>query len=197
MDAVAPVVVRVGLFFFVRQASQRRQLASERTPLTRFAPLLINLLPSLRSFGAGHHHSWGKTKEGCARRTISRPGWSTLTAKTRQADHLEARLERSRATRPPCFRSFGARHHHSWGRPKRVGSSFLCAMLRSGGSLPLRGLRSLRSLRPLPSSSASSLRDTLLPTGPSPCPCPGVDTPLRGNCRPLRCALVHQGRCIF
>ena len=39
------------------------------------------------------------------------------------------------------------------------------------------GLRSLRSLRPLPSSSASSLRDNLLPKGPSPCPCPGVDTP--------------------
>ena len=39
------------------------------------------------------------------------------------------------------------------------------------------GLRSLRSLRPLPPSSASSLRDNLLPKGPSPCPCPGVDTP--------------------
>ena len=39
------------------------------------------------------------------------------------------------------------------------------------------GLRSLRSLRPLPSSSASSLRDNLLPKGPSPCPCLGVDTP--------------------
>ena len=45
------------------------------------------------------------------------------------------------------------------------------------------GLRSLRSLRPLPSSSASSLRDNLLPKGPSPCPCPGVDTP-SGACPP-------------
>ena len=45
---------------------------------------------------------------------------------------------------------------------------FLYARLRCGGSLPLRGLRSLRSLRPLPSSSASSLRDNLLPTAPLP-----------------------------
>lgn len=47
---------------------------------------------------------------------------------------------------------------------------------RAEGQAP-EGLRSLRSLRPLPSSSASSLRDNLLPKGPSPCPCPGVDTP--------------------
>ena len=52
------------------------------------------------------------------------------------------------------------------------------------------GLRSLRSLRPLPSSSASSLRDNLLPKGPSPCPCPGVDTP-SGAC-PSRPA-PHDG----
>ena len=39
------------------------------------------------------------------------------------------------------------------------------------------GLRSLRSLRTLPLSSASSLRDNLLPTGPSRYPCPRVDTP--------------------
>ena len=39
------------------------------------------------------------------------------------------------------------------------------------------GLRSLRSLRPLPLPSASSLRDNLLSTVPSPYPCPGVDTP--------------------
>ena len=31
-------------------------------------------------------------------------------------------------------------------------------------------------LRPLPSSPASSLRDNLYPTGPSPCPSPRVDT---------------------
>ena len=52
------------------------------------------------------------------------------------------------------------------------------------------GLRSLRSLRPLPSSSASSLRDNLLPKGPSPCPCPGVDTP-SGACPP--CPAPHDG----
>ena len=39
------------------------------------------------------------------------------------------------------------------------------------------GLRSLRSLRPLPSPAASSLRDNLQSTGPSPYMCPGVDTP--------------------
>ena len=49
--------------------------------------------------------------------------------------------------------------------------------------LPLRGLRSLRSLRPLPTSSASSLCDNLLPLGPAPYTIPGVETPLRG--RPL------------
>jgi len=38
-------------------------------------------------------------------------------------------------------------------------------------------LRSLRSLRPLPTSAASSLCDNLHPSGPSPCPCPGVDRP--------------------
>ena len=32
------------------------------------------------------------------------------------------------------------------------------------------------SLRPLPSSSSSSPCDNSLPAGPSPCPCPGVDT---------------------
>ena len=52
------------------------------------------------------------------------------------------------------------------------------------------GLRSLRSLRPLPSSSASSLRDNLLPKGPSPCPCPGVDTP-SGAWPP--CPAPHDG----
>ena len=39
------------------------------------------------------------------------------------------------------------------------------------------GLRSRCSLRPLPLSSSSSLRDNSLPAGPSPYPCPGVDTP--------------------
>ena len=41
------------------------------------------------------------------------------------------------------------------------------------------GLRSLRSLRPLPTSTASPLCGNLYPSGPSPCPCPGVDTPAR------------------
>ena len=41
-------------------------------------------------------------------------------------------------------------------------------------ALPSAELRSLRSLRPLPMSSSSSLRDNLLPSGPSPFPCPGV-----------------------
>ena len=39
------------------------------------------------------------------------------------------------------------------------------------------GLHSLRSLRPLPTSTASPLCGNLYPSGPSPCPCPGVDTP--------------------
>ena len=52
------------------------------------------------------------------------------------------------------------------------------------------GPRSLRSRRPLPSSSASSLRDNLLPKGPSPCPCPGVDTP-SGAWPP--CPAPHDG----
>ena len=43
------------------------------------------------------------------------------------------------------------------------------------------GLRSRGSLRPLPSSASSSLRDNSHPTGPSPCPCPGVDTPSQAN----------------
>ena len=36
------------------------------------------------------------------------------------------------------------------------------------------------SLRPLPTSPASPLRGNLYPSGPSPCPCPGVDTPPGG-----------------
>ena len=67
---------------------------------------------------------------------------------------------------------------------KKVDLSFFWGGLRGVGCLSLRGLRSLRSLRPLPSSSASSLRDNLLPTGPAPFPCPGVDTPLRANSQP-------------
>ena len=43
-----------------------------------------------------------------------------------------------------------------------------CAAASLRQRLPLRGLRSLRSLRPLPTSSASSLRDNLLPSGPPP-----------------------------
>ena len=53
------------------------------------------------------------------------------------------------------------------------------------------GLRSLRSLRPLPTSTASALRANLYPSGPSPCPCPGVDTPARRRILPssaLPCA---------
>ena len=96
---------------------------------------------------------------------------------------------------PPVINNYPSRNAKR-GRLKRSASYFICAKLRSGGSLPLRGLRSLRSLRPLPSSSSSSLRDNSLPTGPSPCPCPGVDTPLRGNCRPLCSALAPSERCI-
>jgi len=47
--------------------------------------------------------------------------------------------------------------------------------------VPAAELRSLRSLRPLPLSPASQLRRNLYPTGPSPCPCPGVDTPAAGT----------------
>ena len=53
------------------------------------------------------------------------------------------------------------------------------------------GLRSLRSLRPLPTSTASALRANLYPSGPSPCPCPWVDTPARRRILPssaLPCA---------
>ena len=39
------------------------------------------------------------------------------------------------------------------------------------------GLRSLRSLRPLPQSTSSRLPRNSYLAGPSPCPCPGVDTP--------------------
>ncbi len=46
------------------------------------------------------------------------------------------------------------------------------------------GLRSLRSLRPLPTSTASPLCANLYPSGPSPCPCPGVDTPARRRIPP-------------
>ena len=54
----------------------------------------------------------------------------------------------------------------------------------AGGSVPLAELRSLRSLRPLPPFPASSLRENLSPAGPSPCPCPGVDTSARGTLPP-------------
>jgi len=60
---------------------------------------------------------------------------------------------------------------------------FFYAIKRRRRKLPLKGLRSLRSLRPLPPYPASSLRENLSPAGPSPCPCPGVDTPFRGNFR--------------
>ena len=49
--------------------------------------------------------------------------------------------------------------------------------LRAPHKSPICGGPAFRSLRPLPASSAPSLRDSLLPPGPSPCPCPGVDTP--------------------
>ena len=45
------------------------------------------------------------------------------------------------------------------------------------------------AFRPLPSSSASSLCDNLLPTGPSPYPCPGVDTSSGG------CSAVPAPKC--
>ena len=53
-----------------------------------------------------------------------------------------------------------------------------------GGCQQWAGLRSLRSLRPLPTSTASTLREDLYPSGPSPCPCPGVDTPARRRIPP-------------
>ena len=49
------------------------------------------------------------------------------------------------------------------------------------GRLSLTGLRSLRSLRPLPESTSSSQGDNSYLPGPSPCPCPGVDRPVRGS----------------
>ena len=51
----------------------------------------------------------------------------------------------------------------------------------SGETASRRIPLSSASLRPLPSSSASSHCDNLLPTGPSPCPCPGVDTSPGGS----------------
>ena len=60
------------------------------------------------------------------------------------------------------------------------------------------GLRSLRSLRPLPTSTASALRANLYPSGPSPCPCPGVDTPARRRIPPApvcNTALPAPGTC--
>ncbi|MCR5560460.1 MAG: hypothetical protein K6F58_01410 [Bacteroidales bacterium] len=53
------------------------------------------------------------------------------------------------------------------------------------GSQAPSELRSLRSLRPLPSSSAPSQSDDLLSTGPSPCPCPGVDRPSGACSQPV------------
>ena len=67
---------------------------------------------------------------------------------------------------------------------RELGEGAVLRQRAAAGSQSPSGLRSLRSLRPLPSSSASSLRDNLLPQGPSPCPCPGVDTP-SGVCSPL------------
>ena len=67
---------------------------------------------------------------------------------------------------------------------RELGEGAVLRQRAAAGSQAPSGLRSLRSLRPLPASSASSLRDNLLPQGPSPCPCPGVDTP-SGACSPL------------
>ncbi len=71
----------------------------------------------------------------------------------------------------------------------RVQNGPLCPRERFTGALPAdcqqrAGLRSLRSLRPLPTSTASALRGDLYPSGPSPCPCPGVDTPARRRIPP-------------
>ena len=44
----------------------------------------------------------------------------------------------------------------------------------------LKRTRSHMLARPLPLSTASSPGDNLYPTGPSPYPCPGVDTPFEG-----------------
>ena len=53
-------------------------------------------------------------------------------------------------------------------------ASFL--ILNRKDSSDCGGLRSLRSLRPLPTYPAWSV-DHMSPSGPSPCPCPGVDMP--------------------
>ena len=68
--------------------------------------------------------------------------------------------------------------------PSRVQNGPPCPRDRVTDVLPAdcqqrAGLHSLRSLRPLPTSTASALRANLYPSGPSPCPCPGVDTPAR------------------
>ncbi|MBR4821729.1 MAG: tRNA (N(6)-L-threonylcarbamoyladenosine(37)-C(2))-methylthiotransferase MtaB [Bacteroidales bacterium] len=55
--------------------------------------------------------------------------------------------------------------------------------LEAAGLLSPEGLRSLRSLRPLPTYPSRS-DDRLSPSGPSPCPCPGVDRPSGGNTQP-------------
>ncbi len=71
----------------------------------------------------------------------------------------------------------------------RVQNGPSCTRVRITGVLPAvcqqrAGLRSLRSLRPLPTSTASPLRGNLYPSGPSPCPCPWVDTPARRRIPP-------------
>ncbi len=79
------------------------------------------------------------------------------------------------------------------GRDRRVA----CSGRPTADCQQRAGLRSLRSLRPLPTSTASPLRANLYPSGPSPCPCPRVDTPARrriplspgpGRLTPFPCA---------
>ena len=65
---------------------------------------------------------------------------------------------------------------------------------RFAGVVVSKELRSLRSLRPLPLSSSSSLRDNSLPTGPSPCPCPGVDRPLDTTTPARRAVALTAGQ---
>ena len=88
----------------------------------------------------------------------------------------------------------------------RVQNGPSCPRERFTGALPAdcqqrAGLHSLRSLRPLPTSTASALRANLYPSGPSPCPCPWVDTPARRRIPPApalpvcKTALPAPGTC--
>ena len=115
--------------------------------------------------------------EGLTLLLISLPADSTTIATTN-------------ITIPPHNRKPFSRH--STARPWNL---FPPSASRRGGvrgtpCRPARLRRSVPSLRPLPTfpascpSSLRSLGQNLSPSGPSPCPCPGVDTPLNGNGRP-------------